>query len=337
MKIEQRGTNSYRVQKMIGGKKYSINFDHKPTNAEVMRSLLELEEAAPVKGSFLACANSYVESKVNVISPKTIKTYNSLLKSSISDSFLRLKMAQITQQDIQLEINRYAVDHSPKSVRNLHGFISAVLKQFRPNMSIYTTLPQKRKYEHYTPSEDDIRRLLDASKDDHSSHICFQLGCLSLRRSEILALTPEDIEGNILTINKAMVQNTDNEWVLKDTKTTASTRKLYIPTALVNEIKECGYVYNGHPNSLLRVLHRYQDQLGIPRFRFHDLRVYFASYAHEHGMTEQTIMETGGWHSAETLRGIYRHAMNVETAQRQLFDGLISGEIFGEIGYKKGL
>ena len=277
-----------------------------------------------MKDSFLTCAESYIASKEQIISPKTIKTYKSLVKSSISDEFLHLRMSQITQRDIQREINRFASDHSPKSVRNLHGFIASVLKQYRPNMTIHTTLPQKRPYEHYTPSEEDIKRILEASKNDHPNHICFQLGCMSLRRSEILALTPEDIQGNVLTINKAMVQNSDREWVIKETKTAAGTRKIYIPDSLVQEIRDQGYVYNRNPNKMREALQRYQNKLGIPRFRFHDLRAYFASYAHEHGISEQTIMEIGGWHSAECLRNSYRHSLNKEQTQKNLFSDMFS-------------
>ena len=301
-----------------------------------MRCLLEYTETAPVKGSFLSCAKSYIESKENVISPKTIKTYHSIIDSCISDEFKRKQIAQITQQDIQIEINRYASNHSPKTVRNLHGFISAVLGQFRPNMVIRTTLPQKLKYERYTPSEEDIRRILDASKDDTPNHICFQLGIMSLRRSEIMALTLDDLDGNTLTINKALVQNKDKEWVIKSTKTTAGTRKIYIPDSLVEEIKGLGYIYNRHPNKMRLALQKYQDKLGIPHFRFHDLRHFFASYAHNQGISEQTIMETGGWQSATTLREIYRHSLNTEAAQKQLFDDIINGEKSGKKSGKNG-
>ena len=337
MKVEKRSKNSYRIKKMIGGKTYSILFDHKPSEAEIMRSILEFTEAAPVKGSFLACAGSYIRSKENVISPKTVKSYYSILNSCISDDFKKKPVYQITQQDIQFEINQYSEKHKPKTVRNLHGFISAVLGQFRPNMVIRTTLPQKVRNERYTPSEDDIKRILEASKDDHPNHVCFQLGVMSLRRSEIMALTLDDIDGNILTINKALVQNNDKEWVIKPTKTSAGTRKIYIPDSLVNEIRDMGYIYNRHPNKMRLALQRYQKKLGIPRFTFHALRHFFASYAHEQGISEQTIMETGGWKSAETLRKVYRHSLNTETAQKQLFDDIINGKKSGKNDYSNRL
>ena len=323
MKIEKLPSGSYRVRKQINGKKISLTFDYKPTQAEVLRKLSELADTHSVHDSFRTCALSYIKSKENIISPKTAKTYYSTLNSSLSDQFKEKRISDINQQDIQLEVNQYAAEHSPKSVRNLHGFISGVLRQFRPDMKIYTTLPQMVPNEPYTPSEDDIKRILDASKDDHPNHICFQLGIMSLRRSEIMALTLDDIDGNILTINKALVQNSNNEWIIKATKTTASTRKVYLPDCLVDEIRQQGYVYNRHPNKMNLALAQYQKQLGIPHFRFHDLRHFFASYAHAHGISDADILATGGWKSDYTMKRVYRHEMNAEKSQKLLFDNLI--------------
>ena len=308
---------------MVHGVVTTINFDHKPTQAEVIRAMSEQLKSVPKKGCFLDCANSYIKSKSNVISPSTIKGYTSVL-NAIPESFTLLEITEITQVDIQTVINDYAQDHTPKTVRNLHGFISAVLRQFRPDMVIYTTLPQKREYEHYTPSEGDIKMILDATKDNPFYHIPFQLGIMGLRRSEVCALTLDDISGNTLTINKAMVKDVNNKWVIKQTKTAAGTREIYIPDALVREIEQYGKVYDGSPVSLLYGLNKLQDKLGIPRFRFHDLRHFFASYAHSKGISDADIMASGGWKSDYTMKSVYRHEMNAKKAQRQIFDTLLS-------------
>lgn len=298
-------------------------FDHKPTQAEILSALGEKDFSAK-KGSFLYCANSYIESKSNVLSPSTIKAYQSILDSVIPDDFKKKNIAQIDQQDIQYLINDYASEHSPKSVRNLHGFISAVLRQFRPQMRIYTTLPQKCPNEPYTPTEEDIRRILDASKDDKTYHVAFQLGVMGLRRSEICALTLDDIDGNTLTIDKAYVQGIGNKWYVKSTKTTAGTRKIYIPDSLIAEIKENGCIYEGYPNKMYVALKRYQDKLGIPRFRFHDLRHFFASYAHSKGIPDADIMASGGWKSDYTMKQIYRHELSAEKSQKIVYNSLLS-------------
>ena len=43
------------------------------------------------------------------------------------------KISSITQEDIQNEINLEAITHSPKSVRNMHGLLTAVLGVYRPD------------------------------------------------------------------------------------------------------------------------------------------------------------------------------------------------------------
>lgn len=335
MRVEKRG-KAYRIQKMVDGKSHSITFDHKPTQLEILQALCEIENASPAKGSFFSCAKSYMKSKSNVVSPSTIKGYTSIL-NALPDDFTRKDISSITQIDIQTVINDYAENHAPKSVRNVHGFISAVLKQFRPDMVIYTTLPQKSVFEPYTPSEEDIRRILDATKDNPFYHIPFQLGIMGLRRSEVCALTMDDIHGNTLTINKALVKDVNNNWVVKQTKTTAGVRELYVPDALVSEIEHYGKIFDGNPTTLLYGLNKYQDKLGIPRFRFHDLRHFFATYAHSKGISDADIMSTGGWKSDFTMKSIYRHEMNAKAAQKQLFDGLILGENLGENRNNKGL
>lgn len=329
MKIEKRN-GSYRVQKMIDGKRYSITYDHKPTEREVMRDLLKLSDAIPAKGSFLACANSYIKSKDKVISPSTIKGYTSILKA-LPDDFTHKDISSITQIDIQTVINDYSADHTPKTTRNVHGFISAVLRQFRPDMVIYTTLPQKVRNQGYIPTENDIRMILDATKNDPFYHIPFQLGVMGLRRSEVCALEITDISGNTLTINKALVKDVNNNWVVKQTKTAAGTREIYIPDSLIREIQDYGKIFDGNPTTLLYGLNKLQDKLGIPRFRFHDLRHFFASYAHSKGVSDADIMSTGGWKSDYTMKSIYRHEMNAKTAQKQLFDGIILGANRGAI------
>ena len=323
MKVEKTPSGKYRIRKMVNGVATVITFDQKPTQAEAIKAMSERLSSVPKKGCFLNCAKSYIKSKSNVISPSTIKGYTSIL-NAIPEEFSLMEITKITQIDLQSVINDYAEKHSPKSVRNLHGFISAVLRQFRPDMNIYTTLPQKRPYEHYTPSEDDIKKILDATKDTPYYHIPFQLGVMGLRRSEVAALTLDDIAGNTLTINKAKVKDVNNKWIIKPTKTTAGTREIYIPDTLVSEIEQFGTIFDGDPTTLLYGLNKYQDKLGIPRFRFHDLRHFFASYAHSQGISDADIMASGGWKSDYTMKQIYRHEMNAKKSQKKIFDSLLN-------------
>lgn len=320
IRVEKIG-NQYRVRKQIKGKKITLTFDHEPDTIEIAEALTEHNPS--VKGTFESCAKAYIKSKNNVLSPSTLRGYNAILRT-MDEDFKQLPISKITQIDIQNLINSNAADHKAKTSRNLHGFISTVLRQYRPQMHIYTTLPRKDEIEYYTPSEDDIQKILEASEDRPFYHIPFQLGIMSLRRSEICALQIDDIDGNILTINKAMVMDIDSNWIINHyNKTEAGTRKLYIPQKLVDEIQKQGFIYEGKPGSLLDGLNRYQDKLGIPRFRFHDLRHFYASYAHSMGISDADIMATGGWKSDYTMKSIYRHEMKAKESQQTVFDKII--------------
>lgn len=330
MKIEKRPSGSYRVRQQVDGKRYCFTFDHKPTQKEVSLKIAQaLQENNVVKDSFEYCAKKYIENRSSVISPSTIKGYTSMLKNAIPEDFKKKKIADITQDDIQVAINDYAIEHTPKSVRNVHGFISAVIKSKRPNMVISTTLPAKLDTDRKPPTLEDIYKVIDISSPQFT--IALKLAMLGMRRSEICAATIDDIEGNVLHITKALVYNTDNEWITKATKTAAGTRDIYLPNELVNDIIEQGYIYKGFPNSIYDALQNYCAKLKIKPFRFHDLRHFYASYAHSKGMTDADIMASGGWKSDYTMKSIYRHEMEKqkEEMQKVIADNLIFNEKSG--------
>ena len=76
-----------------------------------------------------------------------------------------IKIALITQEDVQKAINIEAQNHSPKTVRNSHGLISAVMRVYRPNFALNTALPKKVRPGIYVPSDEEIRQLLSAVSD----------------------------------------------------------------------------------------------------------------------------------------------------------------------------
>ena len=329
MKFDKVGTNTYRVRKTYKGKTYTIYFDHEPDEPELFEAISEkLQEANEddVKSSFGSCCDMYIKTKSNILSPSTIGGYKKI-KRSLSASFKHKKISEITSIDIQKEINDYAAKHSPKSVRNLHGFISAVLRTYRPKFNFSTSLPQKKKFNRYMPTEDEVKKILDASKGT-PYHIGFQLAVLGMRRSEICGASVMDLKDNILTINKARIYDENNHLMTRDnTKTEDSTREIYLPDALVEEIKEAGVICDKTPPMLVKTLHKLQDELGIPRFRLHDFRGFYVSYAHSLGVPDVYILKAGGWKSDFVMKNTYRDALRDknEEMQKKISDNIFGG------------
>ena len=326
MKIEKLTDNTYRVRKQSRGKVYTAYFDHLPDDLEALNAITQIMNEAGYganKGAFRAYAQEYIATKRNVLSPSTAGGYQKIIRS-ISPKFMDMKMHEIELSDIQAEINRYAKGRAPKSVKNFSGFISAVFKLYRPRFNYDVKLPQKKKYKGYVPTEEDVKRILEASIGSHY-HIGFQLAVLSLRRSEICAATIDDLHGNLLTINKDRIYDENNHLMTRDnTKTEESTREIYLPDSLVEEIREAGYIYDRTPPMLVKTLHKYQDELEIPRFRLHDLRVFFVSYAHSLKIPDLYIQKAGGWKSDFVMKNTYLKELKDKTqeAQQNIASGL---------------
>lgn len=311
MKIEKLPSGSYRVRKQINKKSIQLTFDHKPTETEVIAELAKYMDLPVCDLTFHAAATEYIRMKKNVLSPSTIRSYNMIVKG-ISDEFAVAKVEQITQVDVQREINRLASDHSAKTVYNYHGFISAVLRTYMPNLVLHTTLPQKREYEPYIPTVEDVKKIIEYSKvKSHGDFfVPIMLACYGMRRSEICALTPDKIDGNVITIDCALVRNENNEWIKKDMpKTASSVRKIPVAQEVIDKINEQGYVFKHHPNEITNFLATACDKLGIPRFSVHKMRHYFCSQLSANNVDVETILYFGGWKTDFVMKRTYRHAV----------------------------
>ena len=314
MTIEQLPSGSYRIRESVNGKRYSITIQKKPSD-RIARQLLDerIDRTEKYGGhSFRSAAETYIDAKSNVLSPSTIRGYNSLMRN-IPDAFLALDCGDITTLDVQKMVNEYSRTHSAKSTHNLNGFVLAVLRLFDPNMNIRTTLPQIPRVERYTPSQEDVKALLEYSYNSEY-YAALYLASMSCRCSEICALTLDDLDGNILTINKSLVR-AEKGYILKETpKTDASNRQIVLPDVLVEWINVHGYIYQNYPQQIDKYLRRTLPKLGIPFFSVHKLRHFFASYAHDLGYSDAVIQSLGGWSTDNVMKKVYRHALGTSDA-----------------------
>ena len=318
MTIEKLPSGNYRLKKQIDGKRYSITIDHKPSQKE---AILLLSELLGAKGkdeselTFNDCANEYLNSRHNVLSPSTRQGYHAILRR-LPDYFKQMKITEIDQKVIQSYINESALTHSPKTVANEHGFITAVFRFFYPDMNFSTRLPKKQRHEPNIPSEDDFKKVYDAINE--RSKIAFELTAYGLRRSEICALTMNDLKENTLTITKAMVQGEDNKWYVKNTpKSDAGYRTVYISADLADRIRAKGSIFDGTPANLSNDFSYAIKKSGVKKFTLHKMRHYFASHAHQMGIPEADILKMGGWDSDYVMKQHYRHSLSHEESAKK--------------------
>lgn len=320
MTIEKRG-NKYRISQMVDGVRYRITLDHKPTQSEALKLLAKEIENDTISEDmpFKRACDLYIDSKSNVLSPSSIRGYRGIMKQ-LSPNFMNTKLSDMTLPVVQTEINRYTVDRSPKSVRNMSGFVMGVLKYYGIQIPS-PKLPQKEKKIPYIPTVEEVTRIMEASRDSKYEVALYLCG-KGLRRSEVCACVPEDIKGNILTVNKAMVQDEHEKWHIKTTKTTESTRTIELDADIVELINKQGYIFDGYPSSINMYLHSLQDKLGIERFSLHKLRHFFASYLHYIGFSDKPIQNSGGWKSSNVLNSNYKQLMEEEKSRHEIAEAL---------------
>jgi integrase len=248
----------------------------------------------------------YIASKTAVLSPSTVRGYRQSREKQFRE-LMPVKLHKLTPELIQTAVNEMAADHSPKTVRNAHGLLSAVLAAYRPQLKLKTRLPQRVKQDVYIPTADEVRTLIAAAHD--RGRLPIMLAAYGgLRRSEICALTLDDFSDFGVTVNKAVVYDSDLNAVQKTTKTYAGTRFVPLPTEVIAEARQ--YKHFGMPPATVSTwFERAHDRTDLPHFSFHKLRHFFASELHAQGIPDKYIAEVGGWETVEVLHQIYQHAL----------------------------
>lgn len=304
----------YQCQVMVDGKRVSV-VDESPAVAQakavaLKNGLIEERKSGPSMTVGQAI-DRYIERKDAVLSPSTVAGYKRIRENALQD-IMPIRLSELNQERVQRAVNKMAKEKSPKSVRKAHGLLSAVLAEYRPDMILRTTLPQKRKYDIAVPTDDDIGRIIGVARGTEMELPVLLAVWLGLRVSEILGLTWDSLEGDMLHVKAAIVDGEGGP-VEKGTKTYSGDRKIRLPSYLADLIKE--QPKNGaHIISLSRraIGGRFETickQAGVRHFRFHDMRHANASIMLALGIPDKYAMERMGHATNNMLKTVYQHTM----------------------------
>lgn len=268
------------------------------------------KEQTDSKLTFRTAAERYIDSKRNVVSPSTIRGYVSILKNNAQD-IMPMKICDITQECIQISINKLAMEHSAKTCRNVHGFISAVLGVYRPDFILHTTLPKKEHNDIYVPDNketEEIRRLATGTVNEIPIFLASECG---LRASEIAALKTENVKSDCIEIKEAAVLDENNIEHIKQPKSFTSYRKIPI----TKEVSECliskaidGRICPRRAINICNNWDKFRDKHSInKKLNFHALRHHYASKCLLLGIPQKYIAELMGHSSTDMIEKVYQH------------------------------
>lgn len=259
--------------------------------------------------SLYEATERYIKSKENVLSPSTVRGYYTALRNYVPE-LMRIKVRDLTAERVQTAFNEFAKTHSPKTCRNAHGLVSAVLKVQRPELVLNTTLPQKKKRDIYVPDEREVELMYEKAAGT-PVEVPFLLATqCGLRASEISALELQDVNDNYIDIRQARVEGQDGSF-LKSPKSYAGYRRvpisselrlLLIANAQGNRICPLTSVNITNSWERFRKNHKINSDCN-----FHALRHHFASRCLLLGLPQKYTAELMGHSSLDMIQKVYQH------------------------------
>lgn len=260
--------------------------------------------------------DQYIKNCSNVLSPASIRKYDSMRRNNfkpIENKYIK----DMKQSDYQAFVNEISMDHAPKTVDSICGLLTASLKALGNDTNIELKRPKKKKKPFTIPTDEQVKLFIKSAGSD-AMQLAFILGAtLGLRRSEICALAWEDVDGDVLHISKAMVQDKNNQWVIKSTKTNAGTRDIEIYDYIKERLsalkpagaKEKDRIFTFTPSAITMRFYKVSKDAGI-NCRFHDLRHYNASIMLALGIPDKYAMQRMGHATPNMLKNVYQHLID---------------------------
>ena len=314
--IKKLPSGQYRCQLRLNGRSYSITGDSRK-EVEIQATLLKTNYRADKtiyekpRLPLRMAIDMYIENRSSSLSPSTIRGYRIVQKNRFQDYMDRDIFSRIDWQ--QMIRSEEAAGSSTKTIRNAWGLVSSVLRENGiqvPSVSIKDSPRKERPW--LTPEQ--IPVFLELIRD-HPCELPALLALHSLRMSEILDLTMEDIdlEARTISVTGTAVPDENGNLVHKSaTKTKASRRTIPIMIPRAYDLLEAkkgssGYLFNLKGNSISESISRLCSKNGLPPVGSHGLRHSFASLAYHLGLSEMETMSIGGWSDFSTMRKIYTH------------------------------
>lgn len=293
-------------QLMVDGKRISVygkTVEEYELQARATKAGLIAARDEPPKLTLGDMIDRYIAENENILSPSTIRGYKILHKNRFQD-FMQRDVSSLPWQEM---ISKEAKLCSAKTLKNSWGLVSASLRasdEHVPPVNLPTIARKETPFLDY----EQIQVFLEAIYDK-PGELAALLGLHSLRESEILGLRANDIRDGYIHVDKAIVPDESNVFVLKNTtKTVKSTRAIPILIPRLSELlpePSDNRLVTERSSTVYNRIRKVCKAAGLPEMGPQGLRRSFASLCYHLHIDERTVMLLGGWSNMQTVHNFY--------------------------------
>lgn len=264
--------------------------------------------------------DKYIE-LCSTLSPATISGYYKIRRTGFQDlwdvpvdGFDDLAAQAAINQEARREGRSGRI--SAKTLTNEWMLVAAALARIC-HKRFEVRLPSKQRTLKTYPEPVQILALVRGSSIELPCLLAMWCG---LRMSEIRGLMWKDWQGDVLRVDRVIV-DVDGAPVEKSTAKTAASRRLVLVPPLVQDLLAAADRSSDHvvPLNHDQIYGRFRsimDAAGIS-ITFHDLRHYFASIGVLAGISDYYIQQSGGWASDNVMKAVYFNTFT--SGQRDAF------------------
>ena len=344
-----------RKQKNMGS--YPLKRDANKRLNEVKEEIYKEELLLPNEMILQDFLLDFLEKYKMNLSITTYNCYMRICKKYIIPLLGDIKLCDIRPIHIQNYVDDLLDLLTPQTIKVHLNILNLALKRayrlklIKENVVQFVEVPKNKKYKNEIYNAEDMKKLLEKSRETSLELPIILASGLGLRISEILGLTWNNIEFNdfTITIDKITVRD-KGQVILKEPKTESSIRTISAPKEIILILKQLKkdrlaaklrgekshrelifYDKNLNPiaqDVLSKKFRYFLQENNLKHIRFHDLRHSHVTMLIDAKVPIKVISERVGHSNVNTTLNIYSHALREmdQEASDKISDTLFNNE-----------
>ena len=241
-------------------------------------------------------------------------------------------LCEVSSGDVRALLNRLERDEvGPRQRQMIYETLRAALNEavredlLATNPVLRVRKPKHRRVEYPALDQDGVGRLIEAAKPGEERTLYALAAESGLRQGELLALTWDDVDldKRRIHVRATLTKDADGRLVRTAPKTEKSARRVPLatrPLTMLRELREAsdgtGFVFKTRDKgNVLRRFYKTRERAGLPRVRFHSLRVTCNSLLIEQGANAVEIAAFMGHTSTRMTLDVYARLFNNQEAR----------------------